>query len=299
MLRKQLNLLSILIFLVILNSCKASLGQDSEAFYQWKLGWRMISSAMDEDYLSCNTKFDSLLNISKDLEMKFIVTGLDAKSKLGLHNEMEHILTNQSDEMLIEICTKPYLKEFEQCKHYSIEVVSNKELQLELIKIFINDQASRSNIMWDMIEKFDIDTSTVDLDGMTYTDEIGRMRIKEIFDQYGFPTRKLVGKDAMNGVFCVIQHADGDIEWQRSQLDNVKKAVDTGDLSQDKYAYLYDRIKVNNGEKQLYGTQFANVDFKNKTVELKPTEDIENLEGRRMEIGMMPIDMYKQGMLRQ
>jgi hypothetical protein len=65
-----------------------------------------------------------------------------------------------------------------------------------------------------------------------------------------------------------------------------------------KYAYLYDRIKINSGEKQLYGTQFEKVDPINKTVELADTENIENLDNRRMKVGMMPIKMYKEYMLK-
>jgi len=42
------------------------------------------------------------------------------------------------------------------------------------------------------------------------------------------------------------------------------------------------RTKINGGEKQLYGTQFKNVDPINKTVELADTDDIENLDRRRM-----------------
>lgn len=64
------------------------------------------------------------------------------------------------------------------------------------------------------------------------------------------------------------------------------------------YAYLYDRIKINNGEKQLYGTQFAKVDPINKIVELAETEDLDNLDNRRREVGMMPIEMYKRGILK-
>jgi hypothetical protein len=36
----------------------------------------------------------------------------------------------------------------------------------------------------------------------------------------------------------------------------------------------------------------------NKVVELAETEDLENLDRRRMEVGMMPIEMYKEFMLK-
>lgn len=64
------------------------------------------------------------------------------------------------------------------------------------------------------------------------------------------------------------------------------------------YAYLYDRIKMNSGEKQLYGTQFSDVDPENGIVTLAETEDMDNLDHRRMEIGMMPIEMYKEVMIK-
>lgn len=64
------------------------------------------------------------------------------------------------------------------------------------------------------------------------------------------------------------------------------------------YAYLYDRVRINGVEKQLYGTQFADVDPVNGTVTLAETEDIDNLDHRRMGIGMMPIEMYKELMIK-
>ena len=152
--------------------------------------------------------------------------------------------------------------------------------------------------MQNIISKYDIDSTKITQDGDVVVDERNRNRLKEIFDKNGFPTRKLVGKDAMYGIFLMIQHSDGDKEWQKSQFANIERAVKKGDMDGQSYAYLYDRIKVNNGEKQLYGTQFAKVDPINKTVELAETEDIENLDKRRMEIGMMPIEMYKEFVLK-
>ena len=152
--------------------------------------------------------------------------------------------------------------------------------------------------MEDIISKYNIDKSEITKDGGVTVDERNRNRLKEIFKEFGFPNSKLIGKDAMQGIFFIIQHSDGDKEWQKSQLSNIEKAVENGDMDGQKYAYLYDRIKINSGEKQLYGTQFAKVDPINKTVELADTENIENLDNRRMKVGMMPIKMYKEYMLK-
>src|SRR5690606_18085010 len=117
-------------------------------------------------------------------------------------------------------------------------------------------------------------------------------------EDYGFPTKGMVGKDAMHGIFLIIQHADGDKEWQKSQLVNIEQAVKNGDMDGESYAYLYDRIKINGGEKQRFGTQFSNLDPLSKTLVLAETENMDDLDVRRMKVGMMPIDMYKELLLK-
>lgn len=141
------------------------------------------------------------------------------------------------------------MSNFEICKKYSVEIVENEKLQLELIKMYVNDQYVRSNLMTDILQKYNLskDQVIIDSNGIN-TDERNRERLKEIIDKYGFPTKKMVGKDAMNGVFFMIQHADGENAWQKSQLTNIKNAVKMGDLDSQSYAYLYDRIKINSGE---------------------------------------------------
>ncbi|WP_373521289.1 DUF6624 domain-containing protein [Aquiflexum sp.] len=192
------------------------------------------------------------------------------------------------------------MKDVKVCENIEPYVVKNADLQLELIKMFVDDQAVRGNMMEDLIEKYGLnkDEITQEGDGFSPVDSKNRHRLKEIFLEYGFPTKEMVGKDAMHGVFLMIQHADGETGWQKDQLSNIENAVKKGDMDGQSYAYLYDRIKMNSGEKQLYGTQFSDVDPVGGTVTLVETEDLDNLDHRRMEIGMMPIEMYKELMLK-
>ncbi|MEQ8623853.1 MAG: hypothetical protein RJQ00_08585 [Vicingaceae bacterium] len=163
--------------------------------------------------------------------------------------------------------------------------------------MYVNDQAARGNKMQQIIDSYKLDTAKITKTRAYAVDETNRTRLKEIIEAHGFPTKALVGRDAMNGIFLMIQHADQDKEWQKAQLKNIETAVKNGDIDAQSYAYLYDRIKINSSEKQVYGTQFAKVDPRNKVLVLAPVENIENLDKRRMEIGMMPIDMYKGFML--
>ena len=296
---KNKILIHVIFGLISFTSCEHGKSQKMTDVEIWQLGWRMIGSSMDENFELANIQFDTILKNSKTIDSKYLITGLEVKKEIGKDEEIIEILSSQPIEMLQEICKKQVLSNFEICKKYSVEIVENEKLQLELIKMYVNDQYVRSNLMTDILQKYNLskDQVIIDSNGIN-TDERNRERLKEIIDKYGFPTKKMVGKDAMNGVFFMIQHADGENAWQKSQLTNIKNAVKMGDLDSQSYAYLYDRIKINSGEKQLYGTQFANVDAVNNIVELDKTEDIDNLDKRRMEIGMMPIEMYKKLMLK-
>lgn len=290
--------LILIIGLSIISSCKEETNSQITDEKIWKLGWRMIESSMDENFVIGELQFDSLLNISDKIDRKFLITGLEIKSKLNKNEEVGKILGNQNEEILREVCKKGFLSSMKSCSGLSGEKVKNEPLKMELIKMYIDDQAARGNIMNDIIEKYGIDADEVTKDGGIIVDERNRNRLKEIFKENGFPNKKQVGKDAMQGIFFMIQHSGDDKDWQKSQLKNIELAVKNGDMNGQSYAYLYDRIKINGGEKQLYGTQFANVDPVKKTVELADTEDLVNLDKRRREVGMMPIEMYKRFMLR-
>lgn len=294
--KKQILIL-IGVIIMVITSCNQKENNQLTDEEVWKLGWRMISSSMNENYSVANLQFDTLRRNTKTIDRKYLITGLEVKNELGKNDEIVEIINSQGYTILQEICKKGFLSKYEVCKDYLVEEVENKELQIELIRMYVDDQAARGNLMHDIISKYKIDSTEITQNGGVFVDERNRNRLKEIFKEYGFPTKKLVGKDAMQGIFLMIQHSDGDKEWQKSQLPNIEKAVKNGDMNGQSYAYLYDRIKINNGEKQLYGTQFANVDPISKIVELADTEDLDNLEKRRMEIGMMPIQMYKEFMI--
>jgi hypothetical protein len=303
--KSRLVLLFTPLLIVLIVSCNGTNRIETKEFSEiekWKLGWRLIDSSWNKNFELAELQFDSLLEMEGRIETKFLVTGLDVLAELGKKEKIVIVLGKQDQLTLEEICNKELLTkklpDIQICKSIvKDEIVGDKALQIELIKMYINDQSVRGNVLSEMISKYklgeyELATPGVSVDGMN------RVRLKEIIMEFGFPTRQLVGRDAMQGVFFLIQHSDGDREWQKEQLPNIEKAVKQGDMDGQAYGYLYDRIKINGGEKQLYGTQFKNVDVINKRVELADTEDIGNLDRRRMEVGMMPIKMYEQFMLK-
>lgn len=115
------------------------------------------------------------------------------------------------------------------------------------------------------------------------------IKLKEIVKNIGWPTISNVGKNASNAAWLLVQHADHDTEFQKDCLSKMISLPES-DINPRNIAYLDDRIKTREGVLQLYGTQ---VRYKeDKTAELFPVFDVENLNNRRAEKGMEPIEDY-------
>lgn len=147
-----------------------------------------------------------------------------------------------------------------------------KKQILEMEKI---DQKTRMNT------KLDADI----LSPLVYAiDGIHNYRIHKIIETVGYPTEKMVGKRALHAFWLLVQHQDYDVALQEQCLSKC------GFYGKDE-AYLTDRVKVNKGEKQIFGTQFY-VDGKGKFGP-RPTLDRKNLNKRRRRCGLEPFEKYE------
>lgn len=82
-------------------------------------------------------------------------------------------------------------------------------------------------------------------------------RLGEIMDEYGWPTAERVGEEAARAAWLIAQHADRQLNVQRRALQLMRQAVAAGSASPRELAFLHDRTLVNEGRKQVYGTQIA------------------------------------------
>ncbi len=120
------------------------------------------------------------------------------------------------------------------------------------------------------------------------TDSVNLLFIKKIIAQQGFPGISQVGEPASQAAFLLAQHADDDVEFQKTVLKQIEKLLVTKDVTPSNYAYLYDRIMVKEQGKQYYGTQFRRV----KDKELFPIVDAANVNERRRALGMDTVEEY-------
>lgn len=115
-------------------------------------------------------------------------------------------------------------------------------------------------------------------------------RLDEIMDEYGWPTADLVGEEAARAAWLIAQHADRQLDVQRRALQLLRQAVSAGSARPRELAFLHDRTLVNEGRKQIYGTQIAGV--KNGAPVPWPCEDPERMDELRAEAGIEPFDEY-------
>jgi hypothetical protein len=114
---------------------------------------------------------------------------------------------------------------------------------------------------------------------------------KQILSKYGYPDILRVGNRASFNYWLIVQHMDEYKEFQKQILDSMTTRLAQNLVNKQNWAYLYDRVKINYNELQLYGTQtMLNKDSTSYII--KPTIDTENLDKRRVSIGLWPIAEY-------
>lgn len=116
-------------------------------------------------------------------------------------------------------------------------------------------------------------------------------QVRQIVKTYGWPTFDLVGKKGANDAWLLVQHADQNPKFQRECLDLMQPLVAKGQVGKQNFAYLTDRVLLAEGKKQIYGTQFTKTPTGNW--EPRPMEDPENVDKRRLEMGMNTLAEYR------
>lgn len=104
-----------------------------------------------------------------------------------------------------------------------------------------------------------------------------------IIEKCGMPTLKEVDQRRMDAIWLGLQHSTKEI--RKKYFPQVEKAVKNGDLSKGQYALMKDRMLMDEGKPQIYGSQIEN----GKLYEL---ENPKTVNERRKEMGMEPIEDY-------
>jgi hypothetical protein len=124
-------------------------------------------------------------------------------------------------------------------------------------------------------------------------DSMNYLVIKPLFDKYGYLGYDKVGINSSHNFWLLVQHADKHPDFQDSVLVRMKIEADKGNSSITDYAYLLDRVLINTGQKQVYGTQMT-LNSSKTSYEPKPVIEPEKLNERRRQVGLPTIEVYIQ-----
>lgn len=173
-------------------------------------------------------------------------------------------------------------------------VVYNQDLAKEFEKMSVIDQLAATNA--NPPEKY---SHLSQEEWSAFKDSVyttHQKRIKEVFDQYGFAGFDLVGKKGSSDFWVMVQHSNHNPEFQLDVLEKMKIEVDKGNADSRNYGLLVDRVKLNTGQAQIYGTQ---VDYNKEICQAFPKNlaDSVNVNERRKSIGLQPLEEYLNEMM--
>lgn len=189
---------------------------------------------------------------------------------------------------LFSLMEDPRWKEIKELQMKKFEAkfgaFSNRNLTGQLLELKMRDQAyyyqvstkpDSVDFYWSL--KYKINEENLD-------------KVEQIIKEYGWPRKSYVGIDASSGVFIVLQHC-GKIDIMKKYLPLLQKLVKEGEADGSQLALMVDRINKHEGRKQVYGTQVS-YDTINKVYFLDNVIDPDNLNKRRAEMGLEPIEEY-------
>jgi hypothetical protein len=159
-------------------------------------------------------------------------------------------------------------------------IAFNEGLRQELIQMRDADQRIRTTAL-----------HATNFHGILAVDGRHLRRMKEIVDQHGWPGKSLVGEDGSHAAWLLVQHATQDPGFMDHCRGLMERAVKHGEASPKDYAFLVDRVRLQRGKMQLYGTQFIQ-DSQGRLI-LQPLKDPEEVDERRSKMGMEPLAEYE------
>lgn len=158
--------------------------------------------------------------------------------------------------------------------------VTRPALCAELLALRDRDQAVRRKGLADQDNKaVQAEVETVDRENVA--------RVRTIIDSGGWPGKSTVGEKGSAAAWTIIQHSDPDVLARYVEL--MERAVEAGELDGSLYATTVDRMRVQQGRPQVYGTQFREAKSR---MEPFPIENEAEVDVRRAEVGLQPLAEY-------
>ena len=108
--------------------------------------------------------------------------------------------------------------------------------------------------------------------------------LKSTISRLGWPTVPMVGAEASYAAWLIAQHSDYNLDFQKYCLSLMEEPYRLRLIDPVNYAYLIDRVAVNSGKPQIYGTQWETA------TKVKPIKNMKEMVLLRHEVGLAPFE---------
>jgi hypothetical protein len=120
----------------------------------------------------------------------------------------------------------------------------------------------------------------------------GTALAKEIVEHCnGWPPISQVGEAFSDRLWLLVQHASSAPEFQEACLTMIE-ALLPGEVKPSHYALLKDQVLLHQNRSQIYGSQVYEIDHDSGTVYFAPIEDAQQVDERRAEMQLQPMNEY-------
>jgi len=113
-------------------------------------------------------------------------------------------------------------------------------------------------------------------------------RLRELIAQHGWPAEDVAGEDGAKAAWFIVQHAVGEPDFQRRILALLRECAAAGRIPAWQAAYLEDRIAMQEGRPQRFGTQWMDSPEDGR---IRPWQlaDPEHVNELRASVGLEPL----------
>ncbi|GAB3826974.1 hypothetical protein GCM10028895_38650 [Pontibacter rugosus] len=172
----------------------------------------------------------------------------------------------------------------------ALEANYNKPLKVELEQIYAKDQEVRQ--AFDVaLKKYGSESKETQqvLQKIIEVDKENQELVAAILAKHGWPGKTMVGPQASNAAFLVVQHSKKEV--MEKCLPLLREATAIGEADKSQLALVEDKVRMYNEQPQLYGSQLK-VNTVTGKYELYKIEDEANVNKRREEMGLEPLQDY-------
>lgn len=164
----------------------------------------------------------------------------------------------------------------------SSTVVLNKKLREELLKLSSHIQEQLNQDIRENRKPAEL------MKRIRATREKNTAKLCAILRQHGWPSAALVGRDGVDAAFYALRNS-GEAHLKIALNPVILAAAEAGEISRSDFASYVDRLRLEAGLKQVFGTQATIMDG---FLVLYPIEAESNVDTRRKQYELPPLDDY-------